>query len=154
MQKIMHTELEGSLPWKVFLWILSEASKIRWTIVMGTGEKMSHLRSHMGLDSSSGLTLDVHPSIIVQPFHQHQVQHVWPKHPFVQHFLWAFLKPWTSWQKILGIRIKEGCRPFEHNMGRTHIQNILVLDIDYLAEVQGKGMKRCRTGGNPTIGPS
>lgn len=43
-------------------------------------------------------------------------------------------------------KVKDGCRPFEHNTG--YIQNTLVLDTEYLAEVQGKGMKRHRTGTN------
>lgn len=47
---------------------------------------------------------------------------------------------------MVDIRMKDGCRPFEHNTG--YIQNTLMLDIDYLAEVQGKGMKRYRTGTN------
>lgn len=45
---------------------------------------------------------------------------------------------------MLDLRMKDGCRSFEHNT--VYLQNTLALDIDYLAEVQDKQMKRCRTG--------
>lgn len=60
MQKIMHAGLEA-FPEKLFLQVLTDASKIKWKIIMGTGEKTTALlKSRMGLDSNSGLTQDVH----------------------------------------------------------------------------------------------
>lgn len=79
------------------------------------------------------------PPIIIQPFHQHQVQQVPPKHPFVQHFLEHFWSLEPADRKCL----KEGCRPFEHSAGC--VQNTLVLDTDYLAEFRARAWK---TGSN------
>lgn len=88
---------------------------------MGSGERLLHLRSGLKLKSDTRCA----PTIVIQPFHQHQVQQVQPKPSLCPAFPVSISEALNQLSENAWHKDEDGCRPFEHNTG--YIRSTLAL---------------------------